>query len=73
MAINKVQNMLMIHNGKCPVCSNATSIENEGSYWVSDGKVKLKITCDCGLEFYATCGVKEIECEMEDEISSTLD
>lgn len=73
MAIKKVQDILKMHNGECPVCQKFTWIENEGSNWLSEGKVQLKVTCDCGLEFYATCEVNGIDCEMEEEILDSLD
>lgn len=73
MVIKKVQDKLIMHDGKCPVCLNFTRIENEGSNWLSEGKVQLRIMCDCGLEFYATCEVKDTDCEMEEEILNSLD
>ena len=73
MVIKKVHDKLKMHDGRCPVCSQFTHIENEGSNWLGEGNVQLKIVCDCGLEFNATCQIEDIDCEMEKEILSSLE
>jgi transposase-like protein len=63
--VDLAQRKLMKFDGHCPHCDSGSNyVENEGTYWMGEGLLNIRIMCECGLEFNATSRIISIETDM---------